>query len=93
MAADGIDWKKLQFITIAQTAWINNAINKSLNEDAIRNRAEFSATATLGFMRDVFWAAERIPVDLDPADAADQFVHYFLEHEGAKAQDWFLRST
>ena len=53
MAADGIDWKKFQFITIAQTAWINNAINKSLNEDAIRNRAEFSATATLGFMRDV----------------------------------------
>jgi hypothetical protein len=36
------DWKKFEFVTTVQTGLINNAINRSLDDDAIKHRAEFS---------------------------------------------------
>jgi hypothetical protein len=31
------DWKKFEFITTVQTGLINNGINRSLDEDAIKS--------------------------------------------------------
>jgi len=87
-----LDWKKFQFITEVQTALINNATNLALEEDAKKNRHEFSATGTLIKMDDAFYAAERIPASLSAHEAACQFVHFICGHEGAELQNWFART-
>ena len=92
--AQELDWKKYQFITTVQTALINNAINLSLNDDAIQNRAIFSATGTLINMDDAFYAAERIPNEMSAYEAACQFVEFSCENlrpEGQLVPLWFAR--
>ncbi|MBE0472363.1 MAG: hypothetical protein IBX55_23005 [Methyloprofundus sp.] len=89
-----LDWKKYQFITTVQTALINNAINLSLNDDAIKNRAIFSATSTLINMDDAFYAADRIPKEMNAHKAACQFVEFSCENlrpEGQQVPLWFAR--
>ncbi len=81
-------WKKFEFITMVQTAIINNAINATLEDDAKRERHHFSATGTLGTMQDAFNAADQIPDEMSAAKAADQFVHYWLKHDGWSAPEW-----
>lgn len=75
-----LDWKKFQFITIAQTTIINNAINLSLNEDAKSRREIFSATGTLIVMDQLFHAAENIPKDMTAYEAANEFCTFFLKN-------------
>ncbi|WP_291272256.1 hypothetical protein [Geothrix sp.] len=75
-----LDWKRFQFITIAQTVILNNAINLSLNEDAKEHRHIFSATGTIILMDQLFHAAENIPSDLTAFEAAHAFCTYFLEN-------------
>lgn len=92
--SDEFSWKKFQFITEVQTALINNAINVSLSEDAIKNRHIFSATGTLGNMDEAFYAAERIPADMSAHQAACEFVGFMCENlreEGEKVPRWFQR--
>jgi hypothetical protein len=44
--ANEFDWKKFQFIIEVQTALVNNAINRSLDEDAIAKRTQFNFLLT-----------------------------------------------
>lgn len=89
--ANEFDWKKFQFIIEVQTALINNAINRSLDEDAIAKRAQFSATGTLINMDDAFYAADRIPENLSAHEAANEFVHFVCGPEKAEVPEWFAR--
>jgi hypothetical protein len=75
-----LDWKRFQFITIAQTVITNNAINLSLNDDARENRHIFSATGTMIIMDQLFHAAENIPEDMTAYEAVNDFCTYFLEN-------------
>ncbi|MCG7567104.1 hypothetical protein MHM95_12515 [Pseudoalteromonas sp. CnMc7-15] len=87
-------WKKFQFITAVQTALINNAINRSLDDDAKDNRHNFSAISTLAKMDDAFYAAERIPEDKTANDAAFEFIgHNCVNGEEPKGEIpyWFRR--
>ncbi|GAB3382110.1 hypothetical protein GCM10027514_21960 [Azotobacter armeniacus] len=86
--------EKFQFITEVQTALINNAINVSLNDDAKENRHIFSATGTLINMDDAFYAAERIPANMNAHEAACEFVCFVCENlreEGQRVPSWFAR--
>lgn len=88
-------WKKFQFITEVQTALINNAVNVSLNDDAIEKRHIFSATGTLIHMDDAFYAAERIPENKTAHKAAVEFVGFVCENLRDEDDDlptWFQRS-
>ena len=87
--ANEFDWKKFQFIIEVQTALINNAINRSLDEDAIAKRAQFSATGTLINMDDAFYAADRIPENMSAHEAANEFVHFVCGAEKAEVPEWF----
>lgn len=89
--ADEFDWRKFQFIIEVQTALINNAINRSLDEDAIEKRAQFSATGTLINMDDAFYAADRIPENMSAHEAANEFVHFVIGPENAEVPEWFAR--
>ncbi|MGE6196750.1 hypothetical protein ACLH0M_14665 [Aeromonas media] len=87
-------WKKFQFITEVQTAFINNAINLSLEEDAKDHRHVFSATGTLTTMNDAFYAAERIPADMSAHEAACDFIGFFcdnLREENENVPRWCAR--
>ena len=75
-----LDWKKFQFITEVQTALIANAINVSLEPDALKRRHIFSATGTLINMDEAYRAAELIPDKLSAHEAACQFVGYMFEN-------------
>lgn len=90
--ANELDWKKFQFIIEVQTALINNAINRSLDENIKANRAQISATGTLIHMDDAFYAAERIPEKMSAHEAANQFVHFVCGSDDAEAPQWFARS-
>jgi hypothetical protein len=89
MANHDFDWKKFQFIATVQTALISNAINRSLDDDAIANRHRFSPPTVIFDMAEAFRAAERIPENIDAVDAADQFLPVMFQWEGAEIQDWF----
>lgn len=89
--ANEFDWRKFQFIIEVQTALINNAVNRSLDKDAIENRAQFSATGTLINMDDAFYAADRIPENMSAHEAANEFVHFVIGSEKAEVQEWFAR--
>jgi hypothetical protein len=80
MMSSTLNWKRFQFITIAQTVIINNAINLSLNDDARENRHIFSATGTMIIMDQLFHASENIPEDQTAYEAANEFCTYFLEN-------------
>ena len=92
MSTNEFSWKKFQFVMTVQTALIANAVNLTLEPGAKEKRHLFSATGILGHMADAFYAADKIPDDLDAVIAADQFVHFILDHEGAVLEDWFARS-
>lgn len=89
--ANDFDWKKFQFIIEVQTALINNAVNRSLDEDAKAKRAQISATGTLIHMDDAFYAVERIPENASAHEAANQFVHFVCGSEDAEVPEWFAR--
>jgi hypothetical protein len=94
MMSNEFNWKKFQFITEVQTALINNAVNMSLNDDAINKRSIFSATGTLINMDNAFYAADRIPNDMSAHQAACQFVEFVCENirpEGQEVPHWFAR--
>ncbi|MDX6498099.1 MAG: hypothetical protein QOG23_1359 [Blastocatellia bacterium] len=73
------DWKKFEFITTVQTALISNGINRSLDDDAIKNRHEFSATGVLYMVSEAFRAAEMIPETLTARQAAWEFSHWMIQ--------------
>jgi hypothetical protein len=85
------DWKKFEFITTVQTGLINNAINRSLDEDAIKHRAEFSPVTVLYHMSEAFRAAAMIPESITARDAAWDFTMWLISRNdpGAQMPDWF----
>src|SRR5712664_3097160 len=90
--ANDFDWKKFEFITTVQTGMIHNAVNLSLETDAIKRRAEFSSTTAIYQMAEAFRAAERIPENVTARQAAHAFTHWLLRAEtdpGAKMPSWF----
>lgn len=91
MSAD-FDWKKFEFITIVQTGLINNGINRSLDEDAVRNRHEFSPATVLYHMAEAFRAADLIPESVAARDAGWDFTMWLIhghDDPGATMPDWF----
>jgi hypothetical protein len=56
-----MNWKKREFVTAVQTGLISNAINKSTEKYAIKNRAEFSPATMVYHMSEAFRAADMIP--------------------------------
>lgn len=87
-----IDWKKFEFITTVQTGLINNAINRSLDEDAIQHRAEFSPATVLFEMSEAFRAADMIPETETARDAAWQFTMWKIHGDDDPAAimpSWF----
>jgi hypothetical protein len=89
--SDEFDWKKFEFITIVQTGLINNGINRSLDEDAVRNRHEFSPATVLYHMAETFRAADMIPESITARDAAWDFTMWLIgkNDPGAKMPDSF----
>lgn len=86
------DWKKFEFITTVQTGLINNGINRSLDEDAIKHRAKFSPAAVLYQMSEAFRAADMIPESVTARDAAWEFTMWLIHGEddpGAEMPNWF----
>lgn len=87
--------KPEQFLWAVQTIMLTNAINLALEpEEAKKTRHIFSATGTMGMLHDVVYASERIPEDMTPVDAANEFCGYMLENlrePGAKVPTWFAR--
>jgi hypothetical protein len=86
------DWKKFEFITTVQTGLINNGINRSLDEDAIKHRAKFSPATVLYQMSEAFRAADMIPESVTARDAAWAFTMWLIRDEddpGAEMPDWF----
>ena len=95
MSDNIFSWKKYQFITEVQTAVINNATNLALNNDAKKDRHIFSATGTLSIMEHAFFAAERIPNNMNAHKAACEFLGYILENLNEDNSDlpyWFARN-
>ena len=91
MSAD-FNWKKFEFIATGQTGLINNGINRSLDDDAIEKRAEFSPATVLFHMSEAFRAADMIPEDVTARDAAWDFTMWLIHRDddpSAKMPDWF----
>ena len=86
--------EKFQFVTEVQTALINHAINRILEDDAKEKRHIFSATGTLINMDDAFYAAERIPRGKSAHEAASEFVGFVCDESydsRVNAPTWFAR--
>lgn len=86
--------KQEQFLWIVQTAFLANAINISLNEDAKERRAEFSASGALIFMDEAVRASGMIPARMSAFEAANEFAGWALDslrEEGDKLPAWFAR--
>jgi len=86
--------KRFDFLITVQTVLINNAINISLNDDAIENRHMFSATGTMINMDNALYAADRIPENMSAYQAANSFLSFVCENlreEGAVVPSWFAR--
>lgn len=91
MSAD-FNWKKFEFITTVQTGLISNASNRSIEKDAIKNRANFSPVTMVYQMSEAFRAAEMIPDSVTARIAAWEFVMWTIHGEtdpSAKMPDWF----
>jgi hypothetical protein len=91
MSAD-FNWKKFEFISTVQTGLISHAINKSIEEDAINNRAEFSPANLVYQMSEAFRAAEMIPDSVTARTAAWDFIMWTLHGEtdpSAEMPNWF----
>ena len=89
---NSFDWKKFEFITTVQTGLVNNGINRSLDDDAKENRAEFSPATVLYHMSEAFRAADRIPESVTARDAAWDFTMWLIhgdDDESAKMPEWF----
>src|SRR5437764_9198021 len=65
--------KKFEFITTVQTGLINNAINRSLDDDVIKNRTEFSLATVLFEISEAFRAGDMIPETESARKAAWDF--------------------
>lgn len=72
--------KQERFLWMVQTVYLSNAINRSLDDEALERRHEFSATGTIGFTSDALEASERIPDHMSAAEAADEFLGWMIEH-------------
>ena len=86
--------KRFDFLMVVQTTLINNAINRSLDEDAVEHRANFSATGTMIDMDDALFAADRIPTDMTAYEAAHSFLSFKLEKRAGNnvhLPSWFAR--
>lgn len=86
--------KRFDFLITVQTVLINNAINVSLNENALDNRHIFSATGTMINMDNALYAADRIPVNMTAYEAANSFLSFVCENlreDGAVVPSWFAR--
>jgi|GEM_PF-5500465 len=86
--ASEFNWKKFEFIATVQTGLISNAINRSLDEDAIENRHILSPVTMQYQMSEAFRAAEMIPDDVDARTAVWDFVMWTTEI-GDSMPDWF----
>jgi hypothetical protein len=87
-----LDWKKLEFITTVQTGLLSNAINRSIEENAINNRAEFSPANMVYQMSEAFRAADMIPDSVTARVAAWDFIMWTIHGEtdsSAKMPEWF----
>lgn len=87
--------KQEQFLILVQTVLLANGINRSLDEDALARRHEFSALGILGLMGDALYASDRIPSQMSATEAAEEFCGYMLQglrEEGAQCPIWFQRS-
>jgi len=92
----GFDWKRFEFITTVQTGLINNGINRSLDNDAIKHRAEFSPATVLYHMSEAFRAAEMIPHQVTARQAAWDFTMWLIHGDddpSAQMPDWFAPPT
>lgn len=79
---------------MVQTAFLANAINVSLEDDAKARRDELSATDALYFMEEAIQASERIPLEMSAADAAQDFAGWMLKSHrdaGDAVPMWFAR--
>jgi len=86
--------KQQQFIAMVQTAFLANAINTSLEQDAMERRHEFSASGALIFMDEALRAAQMIPENMSSVEAAHEFADFMLNglrEEGAQVPGWFAR--
>ncbi|NTE90154.1 hypothetical protein [Agrobacterium rubi] len=73
--------KEEQFLWIVQTAILANGINLSGEEDTrTKYKASYSSTGVRITMREAVRAANRIPANMDAADAADEFCIYMFEN-------------
>jgi hypothetical protein len=87
-----LDWKKFEFITTVQTGLISNAINRSIEQDAIQNRHEFSPVTMQFQMSEAFRAADMIPEEVDARTAAWDYVMWRIHGDddpSAKMPSWF----
>jgi acyl-coenzyme A synthetase/AMP-(fatty) acid ligase len=87
-----LDWKRFEFTATVQTGLIHNAINRSLDKDAIKNRAEFSPATVLYHMSETFRAADMIPEHVTARQAAWEFTMWLIhgqDDDGAKMPSWF----
>jgi hypothetical protein len=74
--------KQEQFLLIVQTSVLSNAINlASIPEQANKYRHEISSTGVFGTMMEAIYVSERIPENMGAADAANEFVTYFLSNQ------------
>jgi len=87
--ASEFDWNKFEFIMTVQTGLLSNAINRSLDEDAIQNRHILSPVTMQYQMSEAFRAAEMVPEDVDARTAAWDFVMWTTEIDDGKMPDWF----
>lgn len=92
IAPSEFSWKKFEFITTVQTGLINNAINRSLDDDAIENRAQFSPATVLFEMSEAFRAANMIPDTESARQGAWDFTMWKIRGDddpAATMPSWF----
>ena len=88
------DIKAQQFLTIVQTIVTANCITLSVDDEDKSRRHIYSATGVIGTMSDALRASTMIPVDMNAAEAADEFCFYMLENlrnEHETVPFWFLQ--
>lgn len=87
--------KQEQFLWIAQTAFLANAVNiTALDADARDRRAEFSASGSMIFMDEAIRASSLIPEKLSAYEAAEDFIGWALPNlrePGGRLPLWFAR--
>lgn len=85
-----------QFLWIVQTTVLANAINLASQPVMAKTyRDDISATGVGFVMCEAVWASQRIPENMEIADAVDNFCGYMLRNlreTGDTVPSWFART-